>query len=85
MEEIWQRILRHRGEVFYLKKGKAFTYSERNGYIYIDNVKSYSISQGNFQKVKEQGNKERFKEYFGIVAASYTWAILVDPRIGAWD
>ncbi|MCR9065887.1 MAG: hypothetical protein NXI00_18090 [Cytophagales bacterium] len=85
MEEIWQRILKHRGEVFHTKRGIPFTYSQhRDGNIYIDTVISLPLTFKLFEKALPQGRKPRLKDYntFNI---SHIYAILNDVRIGAWE
>jgi hypothetical protein len=86
MEQIWQKILKHRGDTFYLKKGKPFTYSQgKYEHMYVDNVKlSFPLTYNEFLKALKIGRKDRLADYEHVVAPSYIYAILNDPKIGAW-
>ncbi len=84
MEEIWKKILKHQGEVFHTKRGIPFTYSRHmDGHLYIDTVISLPLTYKLFEKALPQGRLSRLADYktFNI---SHIYAILNDPRIGAW-
>ena len=85
MEEIWKRILAYRGEIFHLKKGTAFTYSQgSDGHIYIDTVISRPLTYKLFEKALPQGKKYKLADY-KVYGISHIYAILNDQRIGAWE
>lgn len=83
-EHVWSRIRRHAGETFHTARGLQFSYSVPGDYLRVSRDGreiNRSLSKTNFRKAAELmptdgpgGIKDR-------QGASYTWAILMDPRI----
>ena len=84
-ETIWDRICRHAGETFTTKTGLDFTYKVPGAFIRITRAGheiERSLSKANFAKAATMlptDGPGALKERQG---ASYTWAILMDERIG---
>ena len=84
-ETIWDRIRRHSGETFTTKTGLTFTYKVPGAFIRITRAGheiERSLSKANFAKAATMlptDGPGALKERQG---ASYTWAILMDERIG---
>ena len=87
-DSVWERIRRHEGEHFKTKTGLAFRYRVPGAYLRVTRVGreiERSLSRTNFQKavalLPAHGPGD-LKERQG---SSYTWAILMDPRIRRSD
>ncbi|MGK0140045.1 MAG: hypothetical protein ACI9DJ_003511 [Algoriphagus sp.] len=85
MDQIWKKILEHRGQTFHTKTGKPFTYSlGKYDHIYIDTVISRPLTYKLIEKALPQGKKPRLADY-KVYNICNIYAILNDPRIGAWN
>lgn len=83
-EGVWSRIKRHAGDRFRTARGLQFSYSVSGDYLRVSRDGreiNRSLSKTNFRRAAELmptdgpgGIKDR-------QGASYTWAILMDPRI----
>lgn len=80
-EPIWQSILAHAGETFYISKG-PFTYTAHGSYIVSSRAASAKLSRGNFEKAYQSMNLLAPSEFSRkIIGSSYVKAILTDSRI----
>jgi hypothetical protein len=86
--EVWERIQRHAGELFQTKTGLLFTYEVPGNYLEVVRsgaLVNRSLSRTNFAKAVDlmpADGPGALKERQG---SSYTWAILMDPRIRQAD
>lgn len=85
IESVWLRIGRHQGEQFATVTGLPFVYTVPGNYLLVDRtVRNHSRS--NFRKALEcMPAPEGPTALRGLQGASYTWAILMDPRIRSTD
>jgi hypothetical protein len=84
IEGVWERIRQHAGEGFTTISGLSFTYTVPGNYLLVDRTVR-NLSRSNFQKalaLMPASSPTELKERQG---ASYTWAILMDPRIRRGD
>lgn len=88
IEPIWERIKRHAGEQFETVSGLSFTFEVPGNYLRVTRDGEQinrSLSRTNFARSLElmpAAGPGALKESQG---ASYTWAILMDPRIRRSD
>ena len=85
-EEIWRRILKHEGEMFYTKTGKPFTYRVEKNNVIPDRTE-FPLHKSNFEKAYAIVPIDGPGEISNVVMGSaYVWAILHDSRIskGNW-
>jgi hypothetical protein len=85
VDEVWARIRAHAGQEFHTATGLPFTYEVPGNYLRVDRT-TRNLSRTNFSKAIEQMPTEGPGQLRGRQGASYTWAILMDPRIrdGEW-
>jgi hypothetical protein len=87
-DAVWNRIRSHAGETFKTKTGLAFSYHVPGAYLRVDrngHEIERSLSRTNFEKAAAQlpaGGPGDLRDRQG---ASYTWGILMDPRIRRSD
>lgn len=80
-ESIWQAILSHAGETFYIPKG-PFTYTAHGWYIISSRALSRKLTRSNFEtalRIMDRVSPTAFNKT--IIGSSYVKAILNDPRI----
>lgn len=80
-ENIWQRIEKFQGEIFYTKSKLDFTYKIAENFL-IPSRANFSLSKENFKKAFEQ-LPMKFPSKFSkdIMGTSYVWGIFSDKRI----
>lgn len=84
IEAVWERITRHEGEEFATSTGLPFTYSVPGNYMTVSRTVR-NLSRSNFAKALEQMPARSPSELSERQGPSYTWAILMDPRIRRGD
>ncbi len=82
IEPVWERIRRHAGEPFQTVTGLPFTYKVPGNYLRVDRTVR-NLSKTNFAKALKQLSCDGPGGLAGRQGASYTYAILTDPRISA--
>ena len=85
-EEIWRRIVTHKGEIFCTKTGLEFTY-RIDGERFYPSRTNYRISKTDFRKAYEIVPIDGPGVINDIVRGpAYVWAVLHDQRIslGEW-
>ena len=83
-DQVWERIQRHAGDGFHTKTGMAFTYEVPGNYLRVSRSGSEvnrSLSRTNFSKAVDQMPVDGPGQLKDRQGSSYTWAILMDPRI----
>lgn len=83
-DAVWDRIRRHAGETFTTKTGLDFHYEVPGAYIRVTrggHEIERSLSRTNFVKAAAMLPTDGPGALKGRQGASYTWAILMDPRI----
>lgn len=84
VEGVWARIQTHAGEEFRTVTGLPFTYEVPGNYLRVNRT-TRNLSRTNFSKAIELMPTEGPGQLRGRQGASYTWAILMDPRIREGD
>ena len=85
-DEIWKRIVLHKGEIFHTKTGKEFTYHIR-GDIFLPSRTRYNIAKSDFLTAYRMVPIDGPGVINNIVRGpAYIWAVLHDQRIslGKW-
>jgi hypothetical protein len=82
--EVWDRIERRAGEEFSTVNGLPFTYEVPGRYLRVSRT-IRSLSRTNFEKALAFMPADGPGQLVGRQGASYTWAILMDPRIRQTD
>lgn len=85
---IWERIHREAGAEFRTVTGLPFTYEVPGHYLRVTrdgHEINRSLSRTNFERALEMMPAASPREVQGRQGASYTWAILMDPRIRRGD
>lgn len=88
IEAIWERIQRQAGTEFRTITGLSFTYEVPGQYLRVtrDGEEiNRSLSRTNFERALAMMPAESPRTLKGRQGASYTWAILMDPRIRQRD
>lgn len=88
IDAVWDRIRRHAGETFTTKTGLDFSYQVPGAYLRVTrdgHEIERSLSKTNFAKASTMLPTEGPGDLKGRQGASYTWAILMDPRIRRSD
>lgn len=88
INDIWGRIERHAGEPFTTIRGLDFTYSVPGNYIRVTrdgHEVNRSLSRTNFAKALPLLPADGPGALKGRQGQSYTWAILMDPRVRRSD
>jgi hypothetical protein len=86
--EVWARIERHAGESFETKTGLLFTYEVPGNYLRVVRGGARvnrSLSRTNFAKAVDLMPADGPGVLKDRQGSSYTWAILMDPRIRQTD
>ena len=81
---VWERIRRHAGEAFTTKTGLDFSYRVPGAYLRVirrDKEIERSLSRTNFEKASQMLPADGPGALKNCQGPSYTWAILMDPRI----
>lgn len=84
IDAVWVRILRHTGQQFRTVTGLSFTYEVPGNYLRVDRT-NRNLSRTNFAKAIAMLPVDGPAQLRGRQGASYTWAILMDPRIRQGD
>jgi hypothetical protein len=83
--DVWDRIVKNTGKVFYTKKGLKFTYIVQENALTTDRTK-YPLTRKDFMSAYRHVPLEGPGELAGLVRGqSYIWAILHDTRIRKKD
>lgn len=80
-DEVWRRIQRHAGEVFFEMGGKRFTYDFHADRLELSDGRTFT--RDDLERVHEQGaitSLRRLKEQ-GIAHPSPIFSLLTDPRL----
>lgn len=85
IEQVWDRIALHEGQVFELEQGtpssgREFTYAFQPGHIIPSRTK-YNIAKANFVKALERVPLAQPTDIKDLRGSSYVYAILMDCRI----
>jgi hypothetical protein len=80
IDRVWARIKANAGLEFRTVTGLPFTYEVPGNYLRVSRTVR-NLSRSNFQKALELVPAEGPGQLRGRQGASYTWAILMDPRI----
>jgi hypothetical protein len=83
-ERVWQRIVRHSGEVFHQIRGKPFTYLARGRTITLHTTNRH-ISRTAIEKALARVPFISTSAVQDLSAPSYVYAILMDSRIRQVD
>jgi hypothetical protein len=83
-DRVWARIQAHAGQQFRTVTGLPFTYQVPGNYLRVSRT-NRNLSRTNFTKVLECMPANGPGQLRGLQGASYTWAILMDPRIRGGD
>ena len=79
--DVWERIIRNQGELFYTVKDLPFTYQIIKNSV-VTNRTNYPINKSQFVKAYEMGELHGPGEISKIVRGpAYVYAILTDSRI----
>lgn len=84
INEIWQRIEDHQGEVFYQKTGGEFRYHLVGNCLHPDRT-NRAISKSQFEKAYKLVPLENTVPLQKLQGPSYLFAILMDRRIRGTD
>ena len=83
--DVWNRIIRFKGEEFETKTHLPFTY-EIKGKVFRSNRTEYNISKSDFEKAFAQVPLDGPGKISGTVRGSaYVWAVLHDKRVSKGD
>ncbi len=84
INQLWDKIKMHEGELFKTKTKLPFTYIIENGRVVIErNGKKYIAKKSDFQFVLENPNEQRHVYRDQMRVSSYVLGIINDGRIGA--
>lgn len=89
-DDIWARIERHAGAEFATITGRRFTYTTPGNYLRVrlepeGHEVPRVLSRTNFLKATRQMPAAKPSDISERQGPSYTWAILMDPRIRQTD
>jgi hypothetical protein len=84
VDGVWARIRTCEGQQFRTVTGIAFTYEVPGNYLRVTGI-DRNLSRTNFAKAIELMPADGPGQLQGRQGASYTWAILMDPRIRQGD
>ncbi len=84
IDAVWERIRRHAGADFRTITGLPFTYEVPGNYLRVDRT-IRNLSRSNCAKALDLMPAAGPAQLRGRQGASYTWAILMDPRICSGD
>jgi hypothetical protein len=79
-DEVWQRIVRLRGETFYQKRGKAFSYTVSGGSLR-PSTTNRQLPRSHFARAFARAPLDGPGQLQDLQGPSYLFAILTDPRI----
>ena len=80
-QEIWGRIIKNAGEVFYTKTNLPFTYAIVDNCVVPDRT-NYPLAKSNFEKAAKIDSLNGPGQINNLVRGpSYVYAILIDKRI----
>ena len=83
--EVWDRIVKSTGKVFYTKKGLKFSYAVEGSVLALDRTK-YPLTMKDIMSAYRHVPLDGPGELAGLVRGqSYIWAILHDNRIRKKD
>ena len=81
--ELWKAIAIHSGEAFATKTGIPFAYTVHGDSLHLHNTNQV-LSRGQFEDAAGRKGITKPPDLGDLRGSSYTWAILQDPRIGAY-
>ena len=84
IELVWERIRDCAGQEFRTVSGLPFTYQVPGNYLCVDRT-NRNLSRTNFAKALPRLPAAGPGQLAGRQGASYTWAILMDPRVRQED
>jgi hypothetical protein len=84
VDDVWARIQTYAEQEFRTITGISFTYEVPGNYLRVHGIER-NLSRTNFAKATELMPAGGPGELRGRQGASYTWAILMDPRIRQGD
>jgi hypothetical protein len=84
VDSAWSRIRVHAGQEFRTTTGLPFTYEVPGNYLRVSRT-IRNLSRTNFAKAIDLMPTEGPGQLHGLQGPSYTWAILMDPRIRQGD
>lgn len=88
VDRVWERIRANAGQQFPTKTGKPFTYVVPGAYLRVTRDGKQinrSLSRTNFAKAALAMPADGPGELVERQGPSYTWAILMDPRVRGGD
>lgn len=85
-ECVWARIQAHAGAIFHTATGLPFTYEVPGNYLRVSRT-DRNLARSNFVAALDHMPADGPGDLKQSQGASYTWAILMDPRIrrGSWE
>ncbi|WP_104805611.1 hypothetical protein [Blautia marasmi] len=79
LNNLWEVIASHQGEIFYTKKMLPFTYTIKGGEMFTDR-RERSITKSTFEtaysKIRENPDKITGPKALNMYGAPYVWAVL---------
>lgn len=88
IDVVWERIRRHSGEEFHTIRGLPFTYDVPGNFLQVNrqgHEVNRSLSRTNFARALELMPASGPGDLKDRQGSSYTWAILMDPRVRGKD
>jgi hypothetical protein len=83
MDELWKAIASHSEEPFATKNGIPFTYIVSGDSLHLQNTNQV-LGRAQFEDAAGRKGITKPSDLGDLRGSSYTWAILQDPRIGAF-
>lgn len=80
IEAAWSRVAEHAGEQFNTISGLPFTYVVANETVTVSRT-DYQLSKSNFERALALLPAAGPGQLQEVRGPSYTWAILMDPRV----
>ena len=82
IETVWNKIRLHEGEIFYKKKGGAYTYTVCGDFLIVNGIKGGRVTKANLAKALSVIDPTpRNFELAGCWGPSYVYGIITDERI----
>jgi hypothetical protein len=83
VDALWERITNHSGEAFATKTGIPFAYTVDGDSLHLHNTNQV-LGRGQFEDAARRQGVTKPSDLGDLRGSAYTWAILQDPRIGAY-
>ncbi len=80
MDDIWEKIKLHQGEIFHTVRGLKFTYKVRGETVIHTRSKS-TLSRSDFEKAICLAPQKPSDLHNDVTGPSYVYAIITDSRI----